>query len=145
MRNHLFATRCKQLLRQKGLSLRNIEEKLNLPKSTLHDYLSGSRSPTLDKVAALADLLEVSPAYLAGWCEFPQLPCPAAFEAAGTLREIQSTPAEAPNKPAGAVSAADNKVPSEPSENAAASDSGGRSGGFRDFSDLIHNAEARKR
>lgn len=63
-----FAERLKELREEKGLSQRQLEQKLNgkITKSAICFWELGKRTPNLDAVILLADFFGVTLDYLAG-------------------------------------------------------------------------------
>lgn len=53
----------------RGLSQTYITEKTGIAQATLHAYEFDRHLPPLDKLELIADVLKVSPAYLAGWAK----------------------------------------------------------------------------
>lgn len=68
----LFYKRLADEKEAKNLSRRELSRLSGVPYTTIFDYLSGQKKPSLDKVEKLADALDVSPCYLAGWSDEKQ-------------------------------------------------------------------------
>lgn len=58
-----LGTRLKELRRKKGLSLRELGEKINMNYSHLSRLENGQKIPSLETVELLADYFEVKPSY----------------------------------------------------------------------------------
>lgn len=61
-----FSRRLAALRRQKGLSQRELAERLGVPRETVDYYERRAVNPTLDVIQKVAEALEVSPAQLIG-------------------------------------------------------------------------------
>lgn len=68
MLNNTLGARLKQLRLQKGLSQEKVGRKINVSKQALYKYENGivTNIPA-DKIEKLAEIYEVSPAYIMGW------------------------------------------------------------------------------
>lgn len=64
-----FPERLKQLRLEKGLTQEKIAEELNVKRSTYGEYERGKISPPIEKIEAVAKILETTPQYLLGWNE----------------------------------------------------------------------------
>lgn len=62
--NIRLGTNLKALMRQRGISLREISVQTKIPYSTLHTWLENRQPKDIVKVKALADFLSVSLHYL---------------------------------------------------------------------------------
>lgn len=150
------------LASRSGLSLRDLEERTGIPRSTLQEYMSCKKTPPVDRLDALAAVLGVSPAYLAGWCDDRYLMPPISPIEAEILREVRKlrpddqiealravqnlhAPTNAPNLPDTGRNSSDNELPSDPSEKPADLNSRGYFSEPVDLSELIDSAAARKR
>ena len=61
-----FQDQIKKLISQRGITQRTIAEKLNTTDTTISRYVSGDRTPNLETLVALAEVLNVSLNTLAG-------------------------------------------------------------------------------
>ncbi len=66
MSNSFDSERLKQLREQRGWSQTDLAQKINVSKQTIHEYVLGRKSPSREKLAALADLFNTSVDYLMG-------------------------------------------------------------------------------
>lgn len=62
-----FPERVQEALTILGITQTELIRRTNMPKSTLSQYISGSRTPKSDKVYEIAQALGVSPAWLLGY------------------------------------------------------------------------------
>lgn len=62
----MFGRRIKELRNEKNLSLRQLEELLDVSKSSLGYYENCEREPTISVVKKVADYFDVDIAYLMG-------------------------------------------------------------------------------
>ena len=62
----LFCYRLKELRKEKGLSARDLAEKLSVRDSTIIRWESGKMMPTIDKLYALASFFGVTADFLLG-------------------------------------------------------------------------------
>ena len=62
----VFSQRLKELRLEKGLSLRALAKRLDIPYSTYTHYERGEREPPLDVLVLICDLFNVSADYLLG-------------------------------------------------------------------------------
>ena len=69
----IFSERMKHARRERGLTLADIARKLSVVKQSVHTWENTKTLPTLDKAAALADLLGVSLDYLTGRTDRPEV------------------------------------------------------------------------
>ena len=62
----IFANRLKELMNFQSLSIAQLSQKINLPKSTINCWLLKIRSPQIDSLVAIADYFGVTTDYLLG-------------------------------------------------------------------------------
>ncbi|WP_059102524.1 helix-turn-helix domain-containing protein [Shouchella shacheensis] len=62
----MFATRLKECRIQRGLTMKELGEALNMSPSTISGYETGNRMPDLSSLKQLADYFHVSTDYLIG-------------------------------------------------------------------------------
>ena len=60
----MFNIRLNQTRKEKGYTAQQMADKLTISLSIYHKYESGYRSPNLEMLAEIADILEVSADYL---------------------------------------------------------------------------------
>ena len=65
-----FAERLIELRLEKGMTLKNVSDKLSIPLQTYANYEHGTRQPSLDIIIALCDLYEVTADYLLGRSDY---------------------------------------------------------------------------
>lgn len=65
----ITSERLLQILREKGVSLRELADQTGISKSSLGYYANGSRSIPLDKLEDIANILGVSAIWLIGWSD----------------------------------------------------------------------------
>lgn len=65
----MLGSRIEQLRKNKSMTQKDLAEKLNLSPKAISFYELDQRSPSYDTVQALAEIFEVSPAYLLGWID----------------------------------------------------------------------------
>ena len=70
MKNNTIGIKIKELRIEKGLSQRELGEKLGFSNQTISFWESGKREPSLDYVKQLADFFKVSADFLLGMSEF---------------------------------------------------------------------------
>ena len=61
-----YARRIRELRKEKGLTQQDVADRLQVNKQTISGYERGVRRPDFEKLDELADLFDVSMAYLAG-------------------------------------------------------------------------------
>jgi len=61
-----YAKRLRALRKEKGLTQQDVADRLKVNKQTISGYERGVRRPDFEKLDELADLFDVSMAYLAG-------------------------------------------------------------------------------
>lgn len=66
IKNETVAQRIKELRIQNGYTLESVGKRIGVTKSAVQYWESGLNVPTLDKIAALAELFKVSIDYIAG-------------------------------------------------------------------------------
>ena len=66
-RESTFAKRMQQYRNVNGLSLRELEAKVNIPAQTLNRYELGKRAPRIDTAAQIAELLNIDLLWLIGF------------------------------------------------------------------------------
>ena len=62
----IFATRLKELRKEKSMTLKEVSSVLNMPLMTYANYEQGKREPSLSTLYALCEFYEVSSDYLIG-------------------------------------------------------------------------------
>ncbi len=62
----IFANRLKELMNFQSLSISQLSQKINIPKSTINCWLLKIRSPQIDSLVAIADYFGVTTDYLLG-------------------------------------------------------------------------------
>lgn len=62
----IFANRLKELMNFQSLSIAQLSQKINIPKSTINCWLLKIRSPQIDSLVAIADYFGVTTDYLLG-------------------------------------------------------------------------------
>lgn len=63
---NVFAKRLRDAREELGLMQKEMANKLNMPITTYNGYETGKRSPSLDIVKHIADMLDISTDYLLG-------------------------------------------------------------------------------
>lgn len=61
-----YAARLKALRKEKGLTQQDVADQLGVNKQTVSGYERGARKPDFERLDALAELFDVSIAYLVG-------------------------------------------------------------------------------
>jgi transcriptional regulator with XRE-family HTH domain len=61
-----FSTRLKEIRREKKLTQEQLGQKVNVTKVSISGYESGNRTPDMDTLQKIADVLEISVDYLLG-------------------------------------------------------------------------------
>lgn len=61
-----FVTRIQEIINETGITVTDISNKTDIPKSTISRYVSGKFEPKQDNLKKIADALKVSPAWLMG-------------------------------------------------------------------------------
>lgn len=69
----MFASRLREQRLQRGLTMKQLGENLNLAASTISGYENGTRKPDMDILHILADTFNVSVDYLLGRTDHSQL------------------------------------------------------------------------
>ena len=69
----IFSERLKRLRKERGLTIVDIADALSIIKQSVHTWENMKTIPTLDRAAALADLLGVSLDYLTGRTDKPEV------------------------------------------------------------------------
>ncbi|WP_309122392.1 helix-turn-helix transcriptional regulator [Paenibacillus sp.] len=67
----LFGVRLRELRKKNGLSMAEFGRRIGIAKSTVAGYEGGEREPSLDTVAAIARLFDVTSDYLLGLTDRP--------------------------------------------------------------------------
>ncbi|TLS48564.1 helix-turn-helix transcriptional regulator [Paenibacillus antri] len=67
----LFGVRLRELRKKNGLSMAEFGRRIGVAKSTVAGYEGGEREPSLDTVAAIARLYDVTSDYLLGLTDRP--------------------------------------------------------------------------
>ncbi|RSB90215.1 helix-turn-helix domain-containing protein [Parvimonas micra] len=67
--NNTFLNRLKAAMQSANLNQCELAKKSNITQSSISDWLNGKYVPKQDKIDALAQALNVTPAYLMGWEE----------------------------------------------------------------------------
>lgn len=62
----IFANRLKELMNFQSLSIAQLSQKINIPKSTINCWLLKIRSPQIDSLVAIAEYFGVTTDYLLG-------------------------------------------------------------------------------
>ena len=62
----IFANRLKELMNFQSLSIAQLSQKINIPKSTINCWLLKILSPQIDSLVAIADYFGVTTDYLLG-------------------------------------------------------------------------------
>jgi len=70
MKNNTIGIKIKELRIEKGLSQRELGEKLGFSNQTISAWEAGKREPSLDYVKQLADFFKVSADFLLGMSDF---------------------------------------------------------------------------
>lgn len=84
-----FAATIRQLRKNAGYTQGKVSRLLNIQRATYCNYETGSRTPSLETIVALAELYQVSVDYLVRGVD--ALPCTGAFSRE-LLREVDSLP-----------------------------------------------------
>lgn len=64
-------TRIKNALRRKGISVSELARRVGTDRSNIYHYLRGDYDPKIEKVKQIAEVLDVSVAYLTGMTDDP--------------------------------------------------------------------------
>ncbi len=88
----MFEVRLKELREHKGLTQKDLAQKLNLTQSTIAYYESGKKLPTVDTLKSLAKFFNVSTDFLLGLSKFQRFSETAAQSALNESPNYQSAP-----------------------------------------------------
>lgn len=64
-------SRIKKVLREKGVSVSELARRIGTDRSNIYHYLRGDYDPKIEKVKQIAEVLDVSVAYLTGMTDDP--------------------------------------------------------------------------
>lgn len=67
-----FPSRLKSAMARKGITQKSLAEQIGAPKSAISQYLAGKNVPSPDRMKKIADVTEVSVAFLLGAAEPPK-------------------------------------------------------------------------
>ncbi len=70
---NIFSKRLKQAMDEQGVTKTELCSKVGLGKSSVSQYLSGKNIPTVFRMKMIADVLNVSPEWLSGSIDEPEL------------------------------------------------------------------------
>nr|DAK86443.1 MAG TPA: Helix-turn-helix XRE-family like protein [Caudoviricetes sp.] len=71
--NNILINRIKKILTEQNMSKADLSRLTGISNSSLSEYLNGKYEPKQDKIALIAKALHVSPAWLMGFDEGPEL------------------------------------------------------------------------
>ena len=71
--NNILINRIKKILTEQNMSKADLSRLTGISNSSLSEYLNGKYEPKQDKIALIAKALHVSPAWLMGFDEEPNL------------------------------------------------------------------------
>lgn len=66
MRNNVFGVRVTGMMTQRGLSRRQLANRINIKEDTLYKYLSGAREPKASTIRDIACILNTTSDFLLG-------------------------------------------------------------------------------
>ena len=62
----VFVERLDDYMKQKSLNIKQLAEKINIPRRTLNSWMLKNRAPRIDYIYQIADCLNISIDYLVG-------------------------------------------------------------------------------